>query len=408
MYQLYGDGIHDDYPAIQEMVDSGVCEVRLPEPEKFYLISKTITLPSNFKLTLPRYAEIRLADNANCVMLSNKLTPAFQERLPEDLTPLCKQLWFHVNEYSPDIAHTSKNIEISGGIWNFNNLNQLPNPEQALTYEPYGYTGDGMFFYNVKNIKLSQMTFKDPVHYGATFDRVSYFTVEDITFDYNHGNPCAVNMDGVHFNGNCNFGYIRNLKGTCYDDLVALNAHEGSAGPITNIEIDGLFAEDCHSAVRLLNVHEDIEDIHISNVYGTYYQYCIGLSKYYPGETTGHYNGIYLDNICASKAERLPFHCKGDSYVFPLIWIQEDTIVRKLAINKFHRSERINPVETIYVGSTTQIDNLTLNDINTENSTGEPMPLIVNKGHIQNFFARNIFADGDEEIVCEGKIEEVL
>ena len=33
-YQLYGDGIHDDYPAIQEMLDSGMQVVYLPVPEK--------------------------------------------------------------------------------------------------------------------------------------------------------------------------------------------------------------------------------------------------------------------------------------------------------------------------------------------------------------------------------------
>ena len=53
---LYGDGIHDDYPAIQEMINSGVCEVTLPVPEKNYLISQTLVLPSNFKLILPRFA----------------------------------------------------------------------------------------------------------------------------------------------------------------------------------------------------------------------------------------------------------------------------------------------------------------------------------------------------------------
>ena len=35
---------------------------------------------------------------------------------------------------------------------------------------------------------------------------------------------------------------IRNLQGACYDDFVALNAHEGSGGDVTNIQIDGLFA----------------------------------------------------------------------------------------------------------------------------------------------------------------------
>ena len=61
-FLLYGDGIHDDQPAIQEMIDSGMCEVSLPAPAKYYLITKPLTIPSNFKLKLPRYAEIRLAD----------------------------------------------------------------------------------------------------------------------------------------------------------------------------------------------------------------------------------------------------------------------------------------------------------------------------------------------------------
>ena len=70
---LYGDGIHDDYPAIQDMIDSGVCEVSLPAPKKHYLISETLVLPSNFKLVLPRFAEIKLADGANCLMVKNKI-----------------------------------------------------------------------------------------------------------------------------------------------------------------------------------------------------------------------------------------------------------------------------------------------------------------------------------------------
>ena len=79
--KLYGDGIHDDTAAIQEMIDSGVCEVRLPAPAKFYLISKPLALPSNFRLVLPRYAEIRLADGSNCVMVRNKVVYDHAERL---------------------------------------------------------------------------------------------------------------------------------------------------------------------------------------------------------------------------------------------------------------------------------------------------------------------------------------
>lgn len=389
IHPLYGDGIHDDHPAIQQLIDSGVCEVQLPSPKVCYLITQPLVLPSNFKFILPRYAEIRLADNANCPMLKNRMMTDQAERLPADCSPLCRHLWWHVNEFSDTIM--SENIEIQGGIWNFNNLNQLPNPEQSKIFEPYGYTGDGMLFYGVKNLKLSSMTFKDPVHYGATFDRVSYFTVEDITFDYNLGNPRAINMDGVHFNGNCHFGSIRNLKGACYDDLVALNAHEGSAGPITNIEIDGLFAEACHSAVRLLTVHDLVENIHISNVYGTYYQYCIGLTKYYKGETTGSFENITIDHIFASKASRDFAGIKPTSYIYPLIFLQKEIHAKNITIRDVHRKEYIIPIETIHVGENTEVENLIIDHITTENHTDAEMPLFVQHSEIKNLKITNTF-----------------
>ncbi len=402
---LYGDGIHDDYPALQEMINSGKRELSLPEPEKCYLISKTLELPSNFRLVLPRFAEIKLADGSNCPMLKNVTVTDYAERLPADFSDLCKHLWYHVNEYSPDFV--AENIEITGGIWNFNNLGQLPNPERTKVFEPYGFSGDGMLFYNVRGIKLSSMTLKDPTHYGACFDRVSYFTIEDITFDYNLGNPAPINMDGVHFNGNCHFGTIRNLKGACYDDLVALNAHEGSRGPITNIEIDGLFAETCHSAVRLLTVYDDIENIRISNVYGTYYQYCIGLTKFYPGETSGKFDAITLDGIYASKASKYGIYPWSDSFVFPYIFIQGATYCKNVTIKNLHRKERCIPVETICVGSGATVENFVIDNAVTENFTGEAMPFLSNNGNISKLSMKNIRTNGDSETVGDGKTEQL-
>ena len=388
---LYGDGIHDDYPAIQEMIDSGVCEVILPAPKNHYLISETLELPSNFKLTLPRFAEIKLADSANCLMVSNKKEPNKGDRLPKDLSELCQHLWYYVNDYSSD--KVTENIEISGGIWNCNNLNQLPNPEQTEGFGPYGYTGDGMLCYGVKNLKISSITVKDPVHWGISIDRVSYFTIEDITFDYNLGNPMAINMDGIHLNGNCHYGKISNLKGACYDDMVAVNAHEGSRGPISNIDIDGLFAERCHSAVRLLTVNDVVENIHISNVYGTYYQYCIGLTKYYPGELAGMFRDICMDHIYASKASRDGIYPWPDSYVFPFIFMQDDIRAKNVKITNLFRKEYCNPIETIHVGHNVEIDTLILDNIFTENHTGKEMPFMVKHGNVKGLVTSNIIEE---------------
>ena len=101
MYQLYGDGIHDDTAAIQEMIDSGVCEVSLPAPKKHYLISKPLELPSNFRLVLPRFAVIKLADWSNCVMVRNKMVKDYAKRLPEFVyhaAPHHPHIWGYVDD----------------------------------------------------------------------------------------------------------------------------------------------------------------------------------------------------------------------------------------------------------------------------------------------------------------------
>lgn len=394
MIQLYGDGIHDDYPAIQAMIDSGVCEVVLPVPEKLYLISRTLELPSDFRLCLPRFAEIRLADGANCFMVKNKTV-----QKPCDRNPVVPDYFYYANEYSPDSEDCARNIEISGGIWNFNNKGQNPNPLQTTVYEPKGYNGMGMLFYNVRDLKLSAMTLKNPVNFAVIFDIVSYFTVEDITFDFNYGNPNAINMDGIHLDGNCHYGVIRNLKGACYDDLVALNADEGSNGPITNIQIDGIFAEKCHSAVRLLTMRNPVEKIHISNVYGTYYQYAFSFTRYRTVPGDGYFDAITIDNAYVSKSERHSDYCNVDSDGYALIFIQGDTTVKNLKISELHRRENNYPIETLLIQKGAVVERLILDNVTTENHTCREMPLIVNDGTLNSVFFRDCETNGDEMLV---------
>ncbi len=387
MYTLYGDGIHDDTSAIQSMIDSGVCEVSLPAPKVCYLISRPLELPSNFRLILPRFAEIKLAKNSNCLMLKNKTVD--NPNRPGNATAFDIKML-----YSPDAP--CRNIEVHGGIWNCNNLEQNPNPIYTGVFEPAGYSGFGFLFYNVKNLILSSLTMKDPVNFAIVLDTVSYFTVDGIIFDFNYGNPCAVNMDGVHLNGNCHFGRITNLQGACYDDLVALNSDEGSDGPITNIDICGIFSEDCHSAIRLLTSHNLVKNIHISNIHGTFYQYCVGLTKFYRGDRRGCYDAITIDNVYASKAERLSIYQKDNGYVYPLIFIEGGNDICNLKISELHRREENTPISTIYVGRTAVVENLILSNITTENRTESPeMPLLANDGTIAHLSAENIRVNGE-------------
>lgn len=375
---LYGDGIHDDYEAIQELLDSRNPQIVLPVPAKNYLISKTLKIYSNQQFILPRYTVIRMADMSNCYMMANA-----------------------------DPENGNCNFTVEGGIWDYNNQGQGPNPFHYPHPDHPDYIGFMFFFHNVKNFRFAHMTFKDPINFCLTLDKASYFTVEDITFDFNYGNPWAENMDGVHLDGNCHYGVIRNLKGACYDDLVALNSDEGSNGPITHIEVDGIFCEGCHSAVRLLTRLNRVEHIHIHNVHGSFYQYCVGftdLDKSVPGDYIGYFNNILLENFHISKAPRIPIHHKDGMGHFPMIWFEDGTSYGNIIVRNINREERVNDIPLVTAEKTTKVDYLKLEDIVQQDSQIEIPAMVMLRGTINKLSTENLVTDTGEAIVVEGTI----
>ena len=148
-----------------------------------------------------------------------------------------------------------------------------------------------------------------------------------------------------------------------------------------------------------------MEKIHISNVFGTYYQYCIGLtrSKYDPEENDGYYDAITLDHIYASKAVRTVFLPWQGDYVYSFFSIDPNVHVKNLIISDFHRREREVSVDTVRIHNDTLVDRLTLENITVENSTGKEFPLLsVYSSKIGHLIMRNVFAGENGTILNEG------
>jgi len=394
---LYGDGIHDDYPAIQELLDSGVSSVVLPEPEKFYIISQTLKLPSNMSLKLERFTQIRLADNSNCLMLQNS-----------------------------DYEKGNTNICVDGGIWDMNHANQWPNPfhfpnPEGKKWGDYAaekgfnpktskafsdfYAGVAMRFCRVKNFIVKNITVKNPVNFGIQAAYAEQFTFENIIFDYTEGSPKLWNMDGIHLEGFCKYGVIRNLQGACHDDLVAITADDGLVGPIESILVDGIYAENnCHSAVRLLSNKSLIKNVRITNVFGSFYAYCVGITNYSQGqspENTGFYENIVIDNVFASVSQGTVDVMAGN---FSPIHIDYNLKIRNLRISGLYRDEKNFAVPTIHIDQNTNIRQLILSDVRQTNTTGKPMPLINNNGMVERLILDAVDSGGEEMITGEGNI----
>ena len=398
MYTLYGDGIHDDAPAIQEMLDSGVSAVVLPVPEKNYAIGSTLVIHSGQSLVLPEMTVIKLLPQSNCYML--------------------------INEKAGD-----HHISVEGGIWDYNNQEQHPHSRYAphkiyqkipapyaeddprgkgVPYYSSYYNGRIMRFYGVSFISVRNITYKDPVMYCVEFGYVDHFTVENIRFDFNYGNPVPINMDGVHVDGGCHYGYIHNIQGTAYDDMVALNADDGLTGDITDIEIDGVFGTDSLRGVRLLSTHSRVERISISNVFGSYYQNPVSLTFYHYKETTrGIMDHISIKNILASNAPRLPIYQKSENYQFAFLFIDSGLDIGSVRVENIGRHETLGDIETIRICKNTKIKNLVLEHISHMNETGRAVPMMINQGEIDKLYMLDVDAGDDVVIDNQGTINTI-
>ena len=351
-------------------------EVRVPDGE--YVISKTLIIYDNTSLSLSHGTVIRLADGANCTMLVN-------------------------GEFRTD--GTNKNIMVEGGIWDGNNLSQEPNTKpEGKAY----YFGSLLRFRGVEDLTIRHLIFKDPSQYAVQILDADRFTVDDITFDYNMGQR---NMDGIHVQGRARNGMIRNIKGATNDDLVALNCddyHDDDEGrfvrqgDIENIVVDGIYADNGYTGIRLLSCGSRMRNIKIRNVFGSYR--CYGISFTHHNMVPGA--PVWMDNIdvdgvyCTKPPQDPPVDRKFveglDKYYgegchdrcvkkYPIIWFAKGVTCGNISITNVHRDEEtVTEAPTVKIDRDVRIERLVLQNITQRFHNAPEVPLIINEGVVDH------------------------
>jgi hypothetical protein len=414
---LVGDGIADDTAAIQARLDSGKKFIYLPEPIKNYVIKKALVIHSDQTLKLDPQTIIRLADNACDYMLTNDRKAS---------------------------ADGNKNIRIIGGIWDGNNLHQTC-PYRHGDRSEGGlkkYMGNVIFLMNIEHLHLEGLTIKDPETFGVHLAKVRKFTVKDIVFDYNME---LINEDGIHIKGPSSEGLVQNVKGNTNDDMVALNAddqpmYEPSRGPITDIRIDGVWADNGFTAIRLLSAGSPIKRIHISNIFGSYRLRGVLFSHYgiHKGEPR-LFEDIKIDHVYISKqlepnikpqpnwimkpkgwelenGKHTPEELAAKPYFWwedvrkknPIFTIEDGVTVDNLIITDFVRREWLSGASpTLVIGKNAIVRNLTLRDIIHENKADTPLPFFRNEGTIEHLIFDGVHVRGNAAaIIGNGNIKE--
>lgn len=247
-----GDGVTDDTAVLQAALDAFPS---LFFPEGTYLQSEELLIPSDRRLRFAAGAILKRADASlgagECCNIRNS-----------------------------DYENGNENITIIGGIFDGNNANQT-------RVDLPGYVGGaGIRFKKVTNLSIDGWTIRNPVSFGAQLGDVHRWEIFNTRFDYTN---MLANMDGIHVNGPSSGGFGAGSKGNTNDDCWALNADDGevyqlTAGPITDIKIDGVYCSSGYRGVRILSGGNRIDDIEIRNVAGVYSRAPILFSEYSLGD----------------------------------------------------------------------------------------------------------------------------
>ncbi len=369
---LFGDGTHDDTRAIQALLDTRVSNVYLPPPKRHYVLSKTLRMHSHQSLTLDRFTLIRLADKSDCAMITND-----------------------------DHARGNENIAISGGVWDMNNLGQSPNPlvtgklKGTDPYDPAVWPRlVTMFLNNIQGLTLRSLTMKAPTVNSITGGNLSDFLIEDITIDHKSGNPMNHTFDCININGNSRRGIFRNIRAlSAFDDVISLMPQmwpcgHFADGPIEDILIDGVFLKKSLMGVRLYSAGEKsvLRRIRVTNVFGTCYQYAVGITN----GGRGIIDGISIENIYCSKIPWEPANGKAFHTYMPMIRIQAGLRVGSVELRNLHRDEANLAIPEIEVEAGAVVDSLVIDHARLRNNTNRPLTFLVNDGEIKSLTLRDV------------------
>lgn len=243
-YGAVGDGKTNCSPAIKKALE---LETEIYFPAGVYVITEELLIPSNRHLRLDKDAVIFAADGC-----FNK------EGIRAVIT-------------NADHENGNENIVIEGGKVDANNIHN--GREHWKTGPNWGLT---FCFMRVKNLTVKNLISHNAETYNFRLNRVEDFSIEGITFTATHLTRC---QDGIHLEGYCHRGVIRDITaefGATNDDVLAFTSDEAvdayahcrgvEDGPITDILVENVSAECCHSPIRLLSVEQEISNVTFRNI----------------------------------------------------------------------------------------------------------------------------------------------
>lgn len=355
------EGQADATPGLQQNLDR--CG-KIYIPAGNYLLGETLRVHSNTSIVADPGATFCLADGVG---------------------KHCRN--FMITNANP--GNGNSNISLQGGVWDANNAG---NP-RGTDNEPFAYTGVAINFTNVRGLTLRDFTVHNPESFFVRVGEVCDFHIENIQLSADELRP---NQDGIHVGGFSERGVIRAIRatgaGVPNDDMVALNADDDverqlnlgmRRGPIRNLLVEDIEAEDAYTFIRLLSVGQPIEDITVNRLRGTCRVHGINLNNWRFPKGVGAIRRVRFTDIDLAKTQSggdtpaiVKVSLSVDDVEIRRLQRREGTLpeVKTLVIDNRHHLNMVLEGQTSDIDSTTgfvlakgNIDTLQMHEKRTEN-----------------------------------------
>ena len=254
----------------------------------------------------------------------------------------------------------NRNLTFLGGTYNGNGA------KQAHDVPGRGWT-TGFALFGVEQVTFRDVALKNATTFALLMTNWQRAVFENIDLDNHAKRP---HQDGLHLCGPGRFLSMRSVRGVTGDDFIALNADDiqgdwnqagafvrndtfgphASFGPITDVDISGVFIDGAENAIRVLSRHSRVDRVSIRNVQGTFGKNGFFLQPHW--RAGGNYGQITFENIDLRPAKAdygiIPFvfflaghfehltlrniqsHLPVDSR--PVIWVMPHAVIDVLSV----------------------------------------------------------------------------
>jgi hypothetical protein len=264
-------------------------------------------------------------------------------------------------------GRADRNLSFLGGTYNGNAEHQEHSTKE------HGWT-TAFSLHGVEQVLFRDVSITNSRTFAVYLTNWRRVAFENIYINLDHI-PKRSNQDGIHVQGPGEFLSIRNVQGRAWDDMIALNNDDLGAdwtsegkfvhtpgklfppysgnGAVTDVDIDGVQADDCAQVIRILSRASRLDRVSIRNVKGTYRDFGVWITPYL--REGGNIGRVEFENIdlrpvgqraydyvpaflfwIAGKMEQVTLknissHAPIDDR--PLVWIQPDAKIYRLLID---------------------------------------------------------------------------